>query len=207
MYISRHVLFNENHFPFSGHQENRPSLAAKTPVLVTGRLSLLVSSTLNHRATSVPHTDVVTISPLNHNISSDHELPFFIQLDVDNAAASIPPMPQAPTQNLVQSTTDGTNAVQATGSQNHSNINCPATTIVPQSAHVPCTNCHDITTRAKSGIFKPKIYLAHALPTSAAKALRDENWKKAMIEKYHALQKKQNVDPCPTSIQQKSNWM
>lgn len=42
-------------------------------------------------------------------------------------------------------------------------------------------------TRAKSGIFKPKVLLAHYEPTSVKQALADPNWLAAMKEEYAAL--------------------
>ena len=54
----------------------------------------------------------------------------------------------------------------------------------PKPAPVPQ---HAMTTRAKAGIFKPKVYTASLLPSSAKKALLDPKWLTAMQEEYHAL--------------------
>lgn len=52
-----------------------------------------------------------------------------------------------------------------------------------------CTNQHSMVTREKAGIFKPKTFLVHSTPHSVSEALANENWRKAMLEEYHALQK------------------
>ena len=48
--------------------------------------------------------------------------------------------------------------------------------------------------RAKSGIFKPKIFAVnkpiceiHATPLSVSQALADANWKKVMVDEFQAL--------------------
>lgn len=45
-----------------------------------------------------------------------------------------------------------------------------------------------MVTRSKSGIFKPKTFLAHFEPCTVAEALQDANWRQAMMEEFQALQ-------------------
>lgn len=55
----------------------------------------------------------------------------------------------------------------------------------------PPTNTHSMTTRAKNGISKPKIFLSETLPiipTSVPKALADPAWYDAMAAEFKALQ-------------------
>ncbi|KAH9731198.1 retrovirus-related pol polyprotein from transposon RE1 [Citrus sinensis] len=61
-----------------------------------------------------------------------------------------------------------------------------------QSSSQPIISTHQMVTRAKSGIFKPKTYLTATQdlePVSVKAALIDTKWKMAMPEEYNALQK------------------
>eukprot|EP00261_Vitis_vinifera_P039164 XP_019080407.1 PREDICTED: uncharacterized protein LOC109123862 [Vitis vinifera] len=51
-------------------------------------------------------------------------------------------------------------------------------------------NTHPMITRAKSGIVKPKIFIAAIRePSSVSAALQQDEWKKAMVAEYDALQR------------------
>ena len=59
-------------------------------------------------------------------------------------------------------------------------------------------------TRAKSGIFKPKIFAVskpicelHATPLSVSEALADVNWKKAMVNEFQALMRNNTLELLP----------
>lgn len=61
-------------------------------------------------------------------------------------------------------------------------------------------------TRAKAGIFKPKIFntqktLSLETPSSVAEALNDQNWKQAMQEEFNALIRNQTWCPVPPNIE------
>ncbi|CAJ1972432.1 unnamed protein product, partial [Sphenostylis stenocarpa] len=43
-------------------------------------------------------------------------------------------------------------------------------------------NCHPMTTRAKAGIFKPKVLLATSEPTTTVQALETKHWKLLNIQ-------------------------
>lgn len=67
-----------------------------------------------------------------------------------------------------------------------------------------------MTTRAKSGIFKPKSFLAHTLPNSVTEALNDPHWKKAMLEEYEALVRSKTWTLVPLPSNRKaigSKWL
>lgn len=49
-------------------------------------------------------------------------------------------------------------------------------------------NHHSMVTRAKAGIYKPKSFVAQSETIIVAKALKNENWRKAMLDKFQALQ-------------------
>lgn len=64
-------------------------------------------------------------------------------------------------------------------------------------------NKHPMTTRAKAGIFKPKIYLGESIepsePKSGTEAILNKDWKKAMEEEFNALMKAKTWKLVPSS--------
>lgn len=64
----------------------------------------------------------------------------------------------------------------------YSNVDAPADIISSKT-----TNSHLMVTRAKDGIFKPKVYITHTVPKSIKHAMSDENWAAAMKSEYQAL--------------------
>lgn len=61
-------------------------------------------------------------------------------------------------------------------------------------------------TRAKAGIFKPKIFntqktLSLETPSSVAEALNDQNWKQAIQEEFNALIRNQTWCPVPPNTE------
>ena len=69
---------------------------------------------------------------------------------------------------------------------NHHSSNHPFT-YAPIYALLAHVNTHAMQTRAKYGIFKPKVYAASKELASVAKALQQENWRVAMCDEYMAL--------------------
>lgn len=51
----------------------------------------------------------------------------------------------------------------------------------------PVINVHPMTTRAKAGIHKPKVFAAHVFPKNAQAALSNSNWGTTMMSEYEAL--------------------
>nr|KYP36383.1 Retrovirus-related Pol polyprotein from transposon TNT 1-94 [Cajanus cajan]KYP36385.1 Retrovirus-related Pol polyprotein from transposon TNT 1-94 [Cajanus cajan] len=49
-------------------------------------------------------------------------------------------------------------------------------------------------TRAKAGVFKPKVFLATSEPTTVVQALETKHWKQAMQDEYNALMKNYTWD-------------
>ena len=65
-------------------------------------------------------------------------------------------------------------------------------------------NSYPMITRAKSGIVKPKIFITTVRePLSVAAAFQQDEWKKAMVAKYDALQRNNtwSLVPLPTGRQ------
>lgn len=67
------------------------------------------------------------------------------------------------------------------------------------SPQIP-SSTHRMTTRSQNGIFKPKVYFTHTIPRNVPTALSDPNWKLAMQEDYHALQKNKTWSLIPLPL-------
>ncbi|KAK9144280.1 hypothetical protein Sjap_004183 [Stephania japonica] len=69
-------------------------------------------------------------------------------------------------------------------------------------------NTHSMITRAKDGISKKKVFIAHTsditndIPTKAEIALKDPKWKEAMDKEYHALMQNTTWSLVPASSSQ-----
>ena len=67
----------------------------------------------------------------------------------------------------------------------------PPTSITPVTKHStplnPAANTYPMTTRAKSGIFKPKALLTEMTPRCTKDALQNPQWLAAMKAEYMAL--------------------
>jgi len=147
-YVSCHVVFNENVFPYS-----TPNNVFKTynnqsenPPHNTTQLTVLKSA-FNPTIT-VPNSDSVT--------------------DTDTA----PPTSIVNDDNCSETLDDI--------SQNNDNN------------HLENSNSHPMVTRAKAGIFKPKLYNSvtssfSSEPSTIKEALASSSWFQAMQQEYHAL--------------------
>ena len=72
----------------------------------------------------------------------------------------------------------------------------------PQPA-LPIVPTHQMITRAKTGVFKLKIYLTATQdikPTSVKAALADQKWYMAMTEEFHALKKNETWTLVPAEL-------
>ena len=163
MYISNHVIFYENSFPYvSG--SNFSSVSQ----------SCVSSNTVSSVLLSFTHFPIQ--SPLQPQSASD-------------SSATSSPAPRevyAPSPSLssspISSPTD-----QSPNLSLPSHINSPPH-VIPAAPPVG----HHMITRSKAGIFKPKSCLADLLAkpsklTSITQAISDPKWFKAMQEEYQAL--------------------
>nr|KYP36386.1 Retrovirus-related Pol polyprotein from transposon TNT 1-94 [Cajanus cajan] len=83
-----------------------------------------------------------------------------------------------------------------------SNSNSPSATIgIPAPTQIATSettqlleNQHPMITRAKAGVFKPKVFLATSEPTTVVQALETKHWKQAMQDEYNALMKNYTWD-------------
>ena len=71
---------------------------------------------------------------------------------------------------------------------------------VPIKQSIDNFNDHQMVTRAKVGVFKPKVYIATLEPTSMKKSLQDPKWLDAMKEEFNALIKNHMWTPERTTI-------
>lgn len=156
LYISRHVLFNEQCFPFSGSREvtSNPHNYAPCTILIAR-----------------PPFQSPSVSTTNKNDASDHDIS---TPNTDTSSSC----PSSPSRSHHSATT------------HDPTISTPLTNNV-SSSHLPSVpvNHHPMITRAKTGIHKPKSYIAQSEPITVTEALKNENWKKAMVDEFQALQR------------------
>ena len=179
--LSRHVIFEENTFPFS---TMNPPTTTDYNFLDDGIIPLLPS----HLYTTYPATPspniIATQSPaaqqtpppptMNHTI---------VPLSPTSSSQQLTPTAQTPSP--IQTTTSSPQTTPTTSSP-------PIPTpISPPAPHSP-----QMRTRSQHGIVKPRtLFNLHTsthqtishLPTNPIDALIDPNWKMAMKDEYYAL--------------------
>ncbi|KAF7845535.1 Retrovirus-related Pol polyprotein from transposon TNT 1-94 [Senna tora] len=141
---------------------------------------------------------IVSSSASDLLTSNMPSVPFNSQSTHDIAVHNLPPV----TNDFSVSTTDlstgddlasndnATHSLQSSqsfqSSPQHSSSQVPAAEsadqALTQSVPLPTSNTHSMTTRAKAGIFKPKVFLAEVEPTTVQQALTEPKWKAAMDE-------------------------
>nr|KYP50444.1 Retrovirus-related Pol polyprotein from transposon TNT 1-94 [Cajanus cajan] len=156
IFISRHVVFNEHHFPFhDGFLNTR-----KPAEIITDPTSLLFP-----------------ISPTGSNVANEEQ-----RLHTNNNSSS-----NTKSKHQVEQA-ENQNTIDATISQNtfaNSRI----------ENNIESINQHQMTTRSKMGIIKPKKPYVGAVektleeqePETTYEALENPEWKKAMIAEFKAL--------------------
>lgn len=183
IYISRHVVFNELEFPFKTGFLNKQS---QSQVCDTSDINYLPLCELNHDTTPInvaavapaiqPEVSPAT-EPGSEGISARVERDDVIGYDEEN-------------QEMMAGDEGSDSQQTRTESQNASEERNLPDNNVPQNLG------HQMITRSKAGIFKPKAYtsqqideLATVEPISADEALASINWKSAMQDEYDALMK------------------
>lgn len=174
-YISRHVIFNETSFPFSKTHSIVPTdLTALSLTDVPARPPVLHTSLL----TPIQQETHLTIDSSPHNTSSD--------------PCNSPSIAHTPVLNTTDSTnTNKLSSTSLTNSHSSSSLaqqqDCSSSPGSTQRSKT-IINQHHMITRAKSSIFKPKLYLTYTEPKSVAQAVQDTNWRQAMLKEFQALQ-------------------
>ncbi|WVZ91380.1 hypothetical protein U9M48_037560 [Paspalum notatum var. saurae] len=178
--LSRHVIFDENVFPFRTTQQPVPApIAAPAstflpgPPLPPSQPEISAASTSSTREL-IPQLSTASAAPTH-----------FIPGSPDHAATpqSLPSIPVDTISPATQSPKPSASSPSEAG----------ALPSVFRYAS-PTVTRHHMLTRAKHGIFKPKQITnlststtISPIPTSYRAALKDPNWHHAMLEEYNAL--------------------
>ncbi|KAF7802908.1 Retrovirus-related Pol polyprotein from transposon TNT 1-94 [Senna tora] len=161
VYISRDVKFDESFFPYK-HFSSSSFVKVHSPL---SSATPPILSTLSN---------VQPTGPVTESIANDTLIP------ITDVAPNNDTIVASGSGASSSSNSAGQNDVQSSVQQNQS---IAVSTLVP--AHQAFT--HPMITRAKAGIFKPKVLLAYTLPKSVKAALDDDDWSLAM---------QQNMMPC-----------
>lgn len=189
IFISRHVRFYEGTFPKIS-QLNIRKLAANNKIDLP---NIPFPSPENNKAFTqpIPTTPLRdTQQPENHPITPHPSLPSH--------------QPTHFTPNNIQSESDSSSDHNILSSPNI-HIEIPIDVPSLESMNPPplepfTTNIHPMITRSKSGIFKPKVYMAaltEVIPQTIDETFLYANWKKAAEDEYNALLKFQTWDLVP----------
>ena len=185
IYIARHVVFDEFTFPYA--------IDSAFPNHTTS------DSQSSHSITSqqVHHLSTLPIIPILLSDSTNN--PTSVSSESSGTSTSVYPVHQEINQELQQGTISNTSPLHTYPSSNEliHNSSLPQTLNSPQRqsnnptipSHPP-QNTHQMITTGKSGILKPKVYIAtliHKEPNIVQKALSNSRWLQAMKEKYDAL--------------------
>lgn len=182
IFVSRHVLFDENSFPFAHNispRANVPCSPVLLPSLTTE--SRCATSSSNLYCPTSPTVPSVGGSP-RCDTSSPTEA---VSLGNATSSPSITPVsPVSPSLSTLPPTSSTSSVVP------------------PRLPSLP-RNSHPMVTRGKNGIFKPKAFLVdytQTEPTTAREALKCPEWRQAMQEEYDALlvNKTWDLVPMPT---------
>ncbi|GAU51268.1 hypothetical protein TSUD_412550 [Trifolium subterraneum] len=180
IFVSRHVIFNENHFPFHGG-----FLDTKNPLKTLTDNSSILLPTCSAGATTQDaiEPDNNTTSDQNtHSIESSDNNENEEQVDSSEFFV-----------NTNNSSTQDIEADNSVDSEDRNNSTMTGT--IQQQAQQDNSNTHWMRTRSKDGIHKPKIpYVGMAEtdseekePKSVKEALGRPMWKEAMDKEYKAL--------------------
>ncbi|RVW43373.1 Retrovirus-related Pol polyprotein from transposon RE1 [Vitis vinifera] len=171
VYISRDVIFNETSFPYSKTIQASSCLPStvspSTSHLSPSASPPILSPTMLPAPTS-PISSARPISEMDNIVSTHPHAPN--SADTTLTPAQVVSNPVAtPVQHVISSIADAS---------------------VTRTIAKDADNTHPMITRAKSGIVKPKIFIAAVRePSSVSAALQQDEWKKAMVAEYDALQR------------------
>nr|GEW67489.1 hypothetical protein [Tanacetum cinerariifolium] len=192
--ISRHVRFDEDVFSFENvTSSNKPTYDFLLPPIqtttnvFTTKLFVQQIDELNNPIT--PHLTTPPTSPPQPDTPSSH---------------SSTPFPPQPDTHLSHSLTPITTSAQT---QSHPQT-VDSHTPIPINNSSQTMSTHPMVTRAKAGIFKQlermncHVTTTSPLPRSHVHALRDPNWKEAMLDEYNALITNRTgfLVPCPANV-------
>ncbi|GKV20244.1 hypothetical protein SLEP1_g30399 [Rubroshorea leprosula] len=200
LFYSRHVIFNENQFPYN------------TPTLQN---SLSSSSTHSFSNSSFPHDFTAQPIPIDiacHRPAVDRSLlppcaavPYHEAVPVSTKSV-VPPSPtsssaptsapRSPTQSpCPPSTPTVTPTIAELDSSPPLSSTHATSDALPVPPPPPPLRTHPMVTRSQNNIFKPKSFhhatmaspLPSPEPTCVSQALNDFHWRQAMSEEFNAL--------------------
>ncbi|TYK18915.1 Retrovirus-related Pol polyprotein from transposon TNT 1-94 [Cucumis melo var. makuwa] len=180
LFISRHVLFDENSFPYASFASHS-SIPKSKNVLSPPLHSIIPSSLMNHNEDR-RHTDTVS----------------------DNTDYLNPTIVYPLETGTQESSRDDGNSGGIT--QSPSPMEPPHQTDSGMNTQLQSTSIHPMITQSKHDIFKPKAFLIDYTQTetcNAKEAFNHPHWKKAMEEEFKALQKNGTWSLIPQNPNQK----
>ncbi|GJY40821.1 ribonuclease H-like domain-containing protein [Tanacetum coccineum] len=178
--ISRHVIFDEEQFPFG-------SMTPDTPPSYDFLLPPHNTHTFQTTHPNNHQLPPPTATPPSPTHTSPTQSP-----QAQPQHPHHPSTPPTPTthQQMPIPPLSLTHKPTTPSSTSNTHITSPTATA---HRNAPTTNTHHMVTRAKAGILKPLACMnCHAtttspIPRSYLHALRDPNWHKAMVDEYNAL--------------------
>ncbi|KAH9721431.1 retrovirus-related pol polyprotein from transposon RE1 [Citrus sinensis] len=188
-YIASHVLFNESSFPYSSLFHVSSS---------GNQSSDFQYNLLKHFSVPVSNSNQDTLEA--NAADNDHHSPLYFSHNT--------PVNILPTTSLTQPASDSNSSIQPnnhipqSNQQNPSSSSVPPQQLSPPTQVQPLIATHNMITRAKAGIFKPKAFIANynsLEPSTTSEALSDPKWKAAMQEEYDALMKNNTWSLVPIS--------
>ncbi|KAH0780739.1 hypothetical protein KY290_000337 [Solanum tuberosum] len=211
IFISRHVNFVEHEFPFStlATTASRPTtetLSTWAPHFVVPIVSCSTKSAPLMVTHSVNRSSPCCLTSPSNDYSSNELMGISSGHGsspscINSSPMSVPPVVSTSAPATVQITSQWQTESSNAPSSSQSNI---TTSQIPQSKHVPPS--HSMITRSKNNIHKPanklclstqitnKSPLVHTStsshkpePKNISQALKDLDWKSAMMEEYNAL--------------------
>ncbi|KAH9725329.1 retrovirus-related pol polyprotein from transposon RE1 [Citrus sinensis] len=177
VYVARHVIFNENEFPFviDKNFETNKSESRTSSQPNYQQLLLLPCGTFS--------TPQLNSNPYKKSKEGGHNS------TQDTMQASFENQIRTPNEDQIQTHQPNTET-QLDESRPEPNHQQERVNIEPERPLEPL-NTHLMVTRSKHGIYKPKIYLAqrssYELPTNIASAIKNVKWRNAMLDEYKAL--------------------
>ncbi|KAI3760479.1 hypothetical protein L1987_50874 [Smallanthus sonchifolius] len=202
--FSRHVTFDETHFPFANPSQPPPNHSFLDPSPLIFTQPTPSTSPTNNPSTTCPTNTNSTPGPSTTHHSNTHQTPTAHAHTPLPTPTSNPPQPPLNNHFPHQNTPPPISPQQTThppSSPPNSEPTPPITllpnTTVPNPPPPPVTtSTHSMQTRSQSGIVKPRHPLSlntetsppiSPLPKSHVTALTDPNWKVAMTNEYEAL--------------------
>jgi histone deacetylase 1/2 len=180
--ISRHVIFDENQFPFELQQSSAAPAAANPSASIWDLLPAPPPATL-----SMPTPTAPRVPPMGGPQSTTAPIP--------SPASRSPPRAASPPHPGLTSPTAARTPPATTQSTSRSTPAAPMrSAALPRYMHPTKSTQHHMITRAKQGIFVPKRQFnliattsVSPIPHTYRSALKDPNWHNAMTDEFNAL--------------------